>query len=648
MIKAFLIIVIAVAVSVVAASALQPAIQFPTSGITFQGGAGLSDASVKQSLHRIDEDLLEKNAETLDGEDWDSVTSISVGTAVIDILTTRVHMNEYRVDLNVLGDANISGDLNVMGDANFVAVGIGSDSAEDPAIWFYADGGGGLMWFEDVGNRFNFDYGITVDGSFEGDELVTQSWRAGIGDYINYDSADNNWGMIIGDEEVFGVNADDANFSTNVGIAGDLYVDGNITFSAGVFVSEDLNVWGDANATNLGVSSGLYANNITGIGDINFYNISTAKDIFVGDSVYAINKLRGAYISSRFVGAIDMRADPWSIFDTGVEITTGDFEVATGDSNFVNIGITGKIHTTQDELTIYSGGGGWYGLALVPNTTDDGYLYSYDSAKNHFAGMQFQWSDVAGEDHLIIFTEDGDIQIDPAADSGEERTVEVMGKLDVWDDTNAINIGISGGAWIEGDLNVAGIDSNMNNLGISGVLYGGTPLEINDDVNITGDLNVSGLASFQTQVVKYHRVQKLDTASTDWNAILWDLNISEETTKGFNLIDNNQGIRTDFTGIVRIQGCVHPKFNAGSAANAKLSIRVLVDGVEIRCLQASEYKERIANQIGILSFAGTAYVSDSNITVQYKVDNANLDLEGDTDFDVPVAASINIEKISVG
>ena len=88
--------------------------------ITVFDAPGLSDASVKQSMNRIDKDLLKKNADLLDGYDWLNVPLINATNITVDELTSRHHINEYRTDLNVFGDANITGDLNVSGDANFL------------------------------------------------------------------------------------------------------------------------------------------------------------------------------------------------------------------------------------------------------------------------------------------------------------------------------------------------------------------------------------------------------------------------------------------------------------------------------------------------------------------------------------------------
>ena len=161
------------------------------------------------------------------------------------------------------------------------------------------------------------------------------------------------------------------------------------------------------------------------------------------------------------------------------------------------------------------------------------------------------------------------------------------------------------------------------------------------------DLNALGNVSFINPIVKYHRVQTLDTTGTDWNAILWDLNIPEESTGDFYLIDNNQGINVSREGVYYVNGCIHSKYNGVSSADVKLAVRIMYNGVEARCLQASRTKTKKQNDVDTLEFSGTIYAPvDTNVTVQYKVDNADLDLQGDTVFDSPVSASINIGWLS--
>ena len=96
---------------------------------------------------------------------------------------------------------------------------IGTPSGHDPTITFMSDGGDGVMWWEDVGDRFNFDHGITVDGTVLTDELVTESIRWAVGDYLVFNPTDNNWQFLINNIPVFEIESDG-----NVLMTGDLNV----------------------------------------------------------------------------------------------------------------------------------------------------------------------------------------------------------------------------------------------------------------------------------------------------------------------------------------------------------------------------------------------------------------------------------------
>jgi hypothetical protein len=81
--------------------------------------------------------------------------------------------------------------------------------------------------------------------------------------------------------------------------------------------------------------------------------------------------------------------------------------------------------------------------------------------------------------------------------------------------------------------------------------------------------------------------------------------------------------------------------------DATIYARVLVNGIEARCLQASTTKEFKSDSPDILAYIGTIEVEDGDIiNLQVRTTNTNLKLIGSTVFDTPVAASINFEKIS--
>ena len=104
------------------------------------------------------------------------------------------------------------------------------------------------------------------------------------------------------------------------------------------------------------------------------------------------------------------------------------------------------------------------------------------------------------------------------------------------------------------------------------------------------------------------------------------------------------------SGVIRIQGCIHPYADSsGWFQNEEtLRTRVLIDGEEARCLQASRTGEWSDQSVDILPYIGTISANKgSKIQVQWRVTDTDIKLEGDTVFDNPVSASVNLEKISI-
>ena len=170
--------------------------------------------------------------------------------------------------------------------------------------------------------------------------------------------------------------------------------------------------------------------------------------------------------------------------------------------------------------------------------------------------------------------------------------------------------------------------------------YGG----YNFDNNITSDEYILG----KNQVTQYHRNATIDTTSANtWVNVTWDLTIDEETTSGYLLTDSNASIVIENTGIYRIQGCLHPKNNGLGNQEAKLYSRILINGVEARCLQFANSKEFKTTGIDTMPFIGTIYAeAGQKVQLQYYVTSLNIDFEGDAVFDDGVAGSINFERIS--
>jgi len=172
-------------------------------------------------------------------------------------------------------------------------------------------------------------------------------------------------------------------------------------------------------------------------------------------------------------------------------------------------------------------------------------------------------------------------------------------------------------------------------------------------MNLTpdGDLNLkknftAGYADFKTKAAKYHKNGFIDTPDTNWHNMTWNITVDTETTSGFELVGNDT-IQSNFDGIIGFDFCLHPKNNGAGGTEMGVLTRLIVDGVEIRCSQGFDTQTRKNGYGSDLRVSGTVNVTEgSEIRLEYKVDNTDLDFEGNSGFDRPVAATIELEKIS--
>ena len=174
-------------------------------------------------------------------------------------------------------------------------------------------------------------------------------------------------------------------------------------------------------------------------------------------------------------------------------------------------------------------------------------------------------------------------------------------------------------------------------------------LNVIGDGNFTGNL-YSNYSYSKNQVAQFHR-EAISTAGAinTWYNITFDLVIDDETIgEWYELTDSNSSVTiNDFEGIIRIQGCIHPYNDNVGNQEATIYARVLVNGIEARCLQRASSKDFKASGMDTLDVVGTVVVEDGDvITYQWRTTNTNLQLEGDSVFDNPVSASLNFERIS--
>ena len=145
-----------------------------------------------------------------------------------------------------------------------------------------------------------------------------------------------------------------------------------------------------------------------------------------------------------------------------------------------------------------------------------------------------------------------------------------------------------------------------------------------------------------------HRMDSIEvTAANTWVTVKWDTCIMDETTWGYDLNSDSTGFIVSFNGDSRVQGCGHWIWRGADNSTVKIYVRVLINGVEARCLQANQTRGRRTSDDGTIPYTGTVHhESGQLIKVQYRVSNTSMDFEGSSVFDNPVSFSCNLEGIN--
>lgn len=147
---------------------------------------------------------------------------------------------------------------------------------------------------------------------------------------------------------------------------------------------------------------------------------------------------------------------------------------------------------------------------------------------------------------------------------------------------------------------------------------------------------------------KWHRIDTINTSTADvWQNVKFTENVDNESTYGFEANSDSTGFVSSIKGLFKISGCGHWKWNGGDSSTVKVFIRVTVNDVEKRCSQSNDTRTNLSGDDGTLPYFGTILLNPNDvIRVQYRVDNVNLDFEGNAVFDYPISFSVNIFKIS--
>ena len=149
-------------------------------------------------------------------------------------------------------------------------------------------------------------------------------------------------------------------------------------------------------------------------------------------------------------------------------------------------------------------------------------------------------------------------------------------------------------------------------------------------------------------IAQFHRIDSIDVATAgSWITVKFDTLIANESTYGYNFNSDSTGFITSFSGDTRVQGCGHWIWRGADNANVKMYLRVLINSVEARCLQANDSRGKKTSDDGTLAYTGTIHhMAHQEIKLQYQVSNIDMDWEGSAVFDNPISFSINFEKMN--
>ena len=325
-------------------------------------------------------------------------------------------------------------------------------------------------------------------------------------------------------------------------ITGDLIAD-DITLDQANFTN--INVTGFTTTSELVVGSGASVTGVTTFGHLNRASAGSGGTSVTFNPAAGISTnlqiIGNTYIEGDLKIQSDLEVDA-DLFIVGI-ITAGTVHVGSafssaGISTFMSdVNIGGKIQTGLE-------------IAGVTTTASSGGITT--TGGDLFVGNNlFIKDDITVDTNLNILgvATVGVLSARDAVVSGASTVngnLTVGGDLTVVDSTTTTDLSVGAAATVAGNLNVTGI-STLTNLDVSGVV--GTGLSVvgvstfNTDVNILGDLNVTGDISYDevsgrnlniTGIATIHTLGVTSTTTTT------DLSVSAGSTFG-GLVDINAG-----------------------------------------------------------------------------------------------------------
>jgi len=170
-------------------------------------------------------------------------------------------------------------------------------------------------------------------------------------------------------------------------------------------------------------------------------------------------------------------------------------------------------------------------------------------------------------------------------------------------------------------------------------LFGMTAVTFNEQQTVLLYDDEDSIAQF-----KSNETQSTDEVGT-WNNMTFN-KVDELQRKDYFEIIDNESIRCDFSGVVKFSGKVTVINNATSLETQKIALRIVANNIENTYTQLSSNTQRVKQAYNTISIVGVARVEKGDLlNLQYNINDNDLIIQGDDDFEEPVSVSLSIHRI---
>ena len=389
-----------------------------------------------------------------------------------------------------------------------------------------------------------------------------------------------------------------------------------------------------------GIYSGAFGNSNTivddwdyAFGTSNNINNGTGYSLAVGNTNTIQSDYSFAFGYSNFMGT-----------------TSSKHSYALGDNNTINMSSSPYAFAMGYDNSVSAIGGVAIGYE---NSTSGDYAFSF--------GKYMQLSATA--DGSFLFGQAGSAQTLNQANTFYVFPSGTAGNFAFGQTTTDSSFCVTGSSNFTGNMNIDGsllVEDTLyiNSVDSSKIYYSDDTLYISANnvkignnsliIDSDGNIKIDTLENYINYNVKVNRLADYTATDTDYNIFQWDTMSPGGTRGNFTFNFDSTGITVPSNGLYEYRGCFHLKNTAGGPSNVKFNSYMYAGTDTSYCSQISEeYDSLGGGTYKNITYGGVMRLNTSNpLIVMIKVSDTDLILSNDPDLPRPVAASLNLTKIS--